>query len=281
MVYAPVYKDIYYTTTASSLNYVITNDSGGVLFSGKAQSMPGQDGLRINVNKVCQDYLSQDGRIITERGNSFTNDGAVKTFHLKNANGNILESYTFLYCYDYDFNWSGETDVDLTLRIVDEIIPGMKKLHTFINENRQVVTELWHTNKTVCGDYGLYFVNRQGGWESFAIQGTGVKSDNIQQYTTDKSFDNNTMEFEANRYLSEIKTSYVLNTHYMSDDQAFLLAKHLFSSNFVYLHNLKEGYITPVIITDTSVTYQTYQTNGKKMAQYKIAVTESQSKIRR
>ena len=72
-----------------------------------------------------------------------------------------------------------------------------------------------------------------------------------------------------------------MNTHYLSDEEAANLSKNLVGSNMVYLHNLMDGTIRPVIITDTQVTYQTYQTNGKKMAQYKINIVESQSKIRR
>ena len=281
MVYASVWKDTYYTTTASTFNYTITDENNNTIFAGRAQKMPGQENIRININKVCQDYLWQELDAILGGGNLESQNGAIRQFHLKNQTGGTEETYSFLLCYDYDFNWTGQTGVTLSQPIDERLISGMTALTTRIIAGRVVTTTASAPTKTTCGDYGLYYLNRRGGWDAFAIQGTGVKSEAITQYLTDKAFDNNTREFEANRYLAEIKTSYVLNTHYLSDEQAENLAKNLLSSNFVYLHCLKTGEIKPVIITDTSVTYQTYQTNGKKMAQYKIAVTESQSKLRR
>ena len=135
--------------------------------------------------------------------------------------------------------------------------------------------------KNQCIDYALYYVNARGGWDSFCIQGATVKKDGITTYTTDRSYDNNTMEFETMRNITEIATTYELNTHYLTDEQSAKLAKHLLGSNMVYLHNFKDWTIKPVVIEDKAVTYQTYQTNGLKMAQYKITVKESQIKRRR
>ena len=81
--------------------------------------------------------------------------------------------------------------------------------------------------------------------------------------------------------LTEIQTVYELNTHYLTDEQSENLAKNLLGSNLVYLHDFTDGVVRPVVIQDKAVTYQTYQTNGKKLAQYKITVAESQIKHRR
>lgn len=280
MVYAPIYKDTYYTTTAETLTFNILFE-GNVIFNGKAYRMPNQENLRININKVCQSYLSQNINTIFTGATSETNSMAIGEFTLRNGT-TILETYTFLNCYDYDFNWTGQTGVTLSQPISDVYGYGMRVLTTRIDGSRNVVTSAStpaHTDN--CIQYGLYYVNRRGGWDALGIRGTAKKKEAITQFTTDRSFDNNTREFEANRYLAEIKTSYELNTHYLTDEQAENLAKNLLSSNLVYLHNLKDGTIVPVIITDTSVSYQTYQTNGKKLCQYKINVTESQSKLRR
>lgn len=278
MVYAPVWKDTYYTSGDEVLNYTIEY-GGEVIFSGKAQRMP-NDILRININRVCQNYLRQNIATLFGSASSETNPNAIGTFYLKSGT-TTLETYMFLYCYDYDFDWTGRTGTTLSNPICNDYAAGMRVLSTRINSSRNVVTTALDANGTVCADYGLYYVNARGGWDAFAIQGTGLKKESITQYTTDRSFNNTTREFEANRYMSEIKTSYELNTHYLSDEQSANLAKNLISSNLVYLHNLKDGTIKPVIITDNSVSYQTYQTNGKRLSQYKINVTESQSKLRR
>lgn len=281
MIYRPVYQDTYYTTTASSLSYYIMY-SGQRIFSGRAVRMPSQDSIRININKLCQPYLRQSLTSFFTGGTTDTGTTAIGTFSLYNSNNVKLEDYTFLHCYDYDFKWTGTTGVTISQPICDVYGEGMKTLTTRINSSRNVVTTAAVPSNTDCHiRYALIYVNARGGWDVFAIQGTGVKKDSITQYLTDKSFDNNTREFETNRYLSEIKTSWTLNTHYLSDEQSRNLAKNLISSNMVYLQDLEEGTIVPVVITDTSATYQTYQTNGKKMAQYKINVQSSQSKLRR
>lgn len=154
--------------------------------------------------------------------------------------------------------------------------------HTFVAKT--VVTGVDDDDPRVtnqCINYVLYYVNARGGWDSFCIQGSGLKKENITAHTTDRSYDNNTMEFEQMRNVTEIQTVYELNTHYLTDEQSENLAKNLLGSNMVYLHDFTDGTIKPVIIQDKAVTYQTYQTNGKKLAQYKITVAESQIKHRR
>lgn len=154
--------------------------------------------------------------------------------------------------------------------------------HTFVAKT--VVTGVDDDDPRVtnqCINYVLYYVNARGGWDSFCIQGSGLKKENITAYTTDRSYDNNTMEFEQMRNVTEIQTVYELNTHYLTDEQSENLAKNLLGSNMVYLHDFTDGVVRPVVIQDKAVTYQTYQTNGKKLAQYKITVAESQIKHRR
>ena len=132
-----------------------------------------------------------------------------------------------------------------------------------------------------CIKYVLYYLNARGGWDAFCIQGATTKRDEITAYTIDKAYDNNTMEFDQMRNATEIATYYELNTHYLNDEQSRKLAKHLLGSNMVYLHDFTDGVIKPVVIQDKSLVYQTYQTNGGKLSQYKITVVESQKKHRR
>jgi hypothetical protein len=127
----------------------------------------------------------------------------------------------------------------------------------------------------------LYYLNSYGGWDAFVIEGNTTKKDTFTTYTTDRAYNNNTLEFENNKYVQEIKTTYVMNTGLLTDEQSKNLAKNLIGSIKVYLQNVEEGWTKPVVITDSSVDYQTYATNGQKLSQYKITVQESQSKIRK
>lgn len=286
MVREPIWKDTYYTTTADSLTYTIELD-GAVIYSGKAVKFPNADTLKININKVCRNYLESDITPLLEGTvTELAQPNAARIFYLKNSNGNILETYNFWYNYTYENNYIGRRDI-----INGHYTDGMLKLFSIYTFSDSVggytastvsnYTENNVYNRYVdCGDYVLYYLGKRG-WASFLIEGESVKKDSITQYKTDRTFNNTTLEFEANRYVSEIKTTYELNTNYLTDEESERLASSLIGSNKVYLHNLKDGTIRPVLIEDTNVVYQKYATNGKKLSQYKITVSESQQKIRR
>lgn len=279
MVYAPIWKDTYYTSTASSLEYLIQLD-GDVIFSGKAYEMPDADGVRININHICENYLQNDLLpLLNSTGDTVTVPEACRTFTLVTPQGNVLETYRFLYCWDYTFNWAG-FDSTLSNTICYDWAPGMLRLDTRYINGRVENRKLSYTPNIRCCRYALYYLGLSG-WNSFAIQGTAKRVDNITQYQIDRAFNNTTREFEADRYISEIVPTYELNTHYLTDLQAEVLAKNLLSSNKVYMHDLETGKIVPVLIDTKSVIYQTYQTNGKSMAQYTITVKESQTRRRR
>lgn len=282
-VYAPIWKDTYYTSTASTLSYNITDEDSNIIFSGKAYKMPDADNLKININKICRNYLNNNAGDFWESGaDSATNEDACKKFYLTTTEGVALEAYTFLYGYDYDYNWIG-SDVTLSNPINNRYVGGMWRPLTKV-VSKSVINYKYsgdYTYEVPCADYVLYYLNARGGWDAFVIEGTATKTDKLTQYITDQPFDNTSWEFELNRYVTEIETTYALNTHYLTDEESANLAKNLIGSNKVYLENMIDGTIKPVVITDTSVTYQTYRTNGRKMAQYKINVKESQTKLRR
>lgn len=131
-----------------------------------------------------------------------------------------------------------------------------------------------------CGDYALYYLNSHGGWDSFLIEGKVQKTDNITQYKYSKSFNNTTIEYESGRYISEIATKYVCYTSWLTDAQSANLAKNLLSSNKVYLHDLVNNKIIPVIIENTTIDYKKYF-NERQMISYKINLVESQTKIKK
>ena len=106
------------------------------------------------------------------------------------------------------------------------------------------------------------------------------KNDTIQQHTLEKYANNTTQQFAKKNYLNKVSTKYTLYTHYLNDEEASKMW-HLLESTQVYLHNLEEDKIIPVLIKDTSVDYKTFTNNGKKKFYYTINVAESQEKIRR
>lgn len=295
--YGPIWKDVNYTTTASSVVYRIQLD-GNVIYSGKAVKYPGAQYLKINVNKVCRNYLSSDiDNLLDELPGNITRQyhyNEQRTFKLYVNDVNV-QDYMFYQDYSYNTDKATTGNVIISSPINGHYVPGMMRLRTTrITSNSPIVyTEGYignpsiqdeyfgYTTQVNCAPYVLYYLNSYGGWDAFVIEGNVVKKDDYTTFTTDQPFDNTTLEFELNKYVQEIKTTYELNTGYLSDEQGENLVKNLIGSVKVYLHNIQEGWVKPVIISDNSATYQSYAINGRKRCQYKITVKESQSKIRR
>lgn len=126
--------------------------------------------------------------------------------------------------------------------------------------------------------YVLYYINPWGGYDWFVIKGKVDIVDELTQYTYTQNYNNTTYQFGKRRYLSEINRNYKMTTHWLKQDESDRMW-YLLESNTVYLHNLKENKIMPVIIKDTSVEHK-QKNRGNKIIQYQFTVTESQTRER-
>lgn len=129
-------------------------------------------------------------------------------------------------------------------------------------------------------DYVLYYVNAAGGWDSLLIEGNVKKTDEFESESYIKRVLRPSTEFARNKYLNTITSSWTLYTGYLNDEQASKMY-NLLESTQVYLHNLKDNTITPVLITDTSCEYKTYTNQGKNKFYYTINVESSQDNYRK
>lgn len=129
-------------------------------------------------------------------------------------------------------------------------------------------------------DYVLYYVNAAGGWDSLLIEGNVKKTDEFESESYIKRVLRPSTEFARNKYLNTITSRWTLYTGYLNDEQASKMY-NLLESTQVYLHNLKDNTITPVLITDTSCEYKTYTNQGKNKFYYTINVESSQDNYRK
>lgn len=142
--------------------------------------------------------------------------------------------------------------------------------------DRQIRYDIDTTGK----DYVLYYTNSAGGWDSLLVEGNVRKNDEIKSETYTRKVLNTSQEFARNKYLNTITSSWVLYTGYLNDIQASKIF-NLIESTKVYLHNLKDNTITPVLITDTNCEYKTYTNQGKNKFYYTINVEASQDTYRK
>lgn len=277
----PIWQDTFYESGDDVLAYTIRLN-GEVIFQGRGYKMPDADTLRININRTVQNYLSSEIEPLLAGASSETNLQAFRTFEMYDGNGALLETYNFLYDWSYK-EWNGDTKV-MSNPINGHLTTGMLSFKTEFNGQTMQVTTAKDTSLYTdgyCGEWALYYLNASGGWDAFLIEGNVTRTDKVTQHNFNKSFDNNTRQFETGRYISEIETSYEMTTGLLSDDESERLSSNLLGSGHIYAHNLNENRIIPVLIEDTSIPFKTYQNQGKKPITYTINVKESQTKIRK
>lgn len=275
-IYAPIYKDIYYTTSADTFEYSIVVDDE-TIYAGKAYIAPDETELKINISKICQDYLSNNLPDFREMsGSSIIHPLAYRSFEMYDVDGNLVNTYNYLYCWDYKTDFNG-TAVSLSHPINGKYNPLMKVFSTSWS-NGTVTTEITQGTGDYCGNAALYYKNRSGGWDSFLVSGNIRRTDNYEKYSYNRSFNNNTIDFEEGTYHNQITVKWVLHTDYLTDSQAEVLAYHLFPSNAVYFHNFKDNTIVPVLIDNSTADYKTFKNEGRKLVRYDINISESQKK---
>lgn len=306
----PIWQDTFYKITTSendSLVYSIEmietlyNEGGSEptttitpVFYGRAWAKPKTNEISIKLNEVCRDYLSSelpDLRTIIIP-TTYIHSHAVKNFVLYNDNNVVLGRYNFILDWSYDsanYNirpyvmsrpingkavnnmmcfYTTLTDEDIVQTVISPSITGV---------NDAARADIYRIDENACkAKYALYYLNRYGGWDSFLIEGKGIKKDAYKKYYVDKVYDNTTIDFGKKVYHNEITTSYELHTGWLKDSESENLAFNLLSSNSVYLHDLEENTISPVVITDADVIYKTFRNQNNKLYNYTINVELSQ-----
>lgn len=268
----PIWKDVYYTTTADTLEYQIS-DGNDIIFSGKAYKYPDGSNLSIKINDLCANHLQSDIPIsvwLNNTGN-VTVPNAIKTFTLT-SNNTTLSTYTFI----NDWSYKTLIGTNISRPINKKYDVGMWCFSSTVSNNNVVVNyrKSGGNGYTIqgCGDYALYYCNRFSGWDSLLIEGKVIEGKDLTTFNYQKSINNNNYgDRENNRFQTNIKQNWVLNTGWLSDDESDILYDNLLSSNYIYLHKISENMVIPVHITDTSVTNKNFN-NERKLINYTIRV---------
>ena len=141
------------------------------------------------------------------------------------------------------------------------------------NSTFKVVTE--------CAKYALYYVNAFGGWDCLLIEGNTLEADTIKRYTREREYDNRDIQNRGiQNYVNEITKGFTFHTGWLLDDQGEMM-HHLINSTDVYLYDIANEQMIPVIIPTTTCEYKTYKNQGNKLVDYTIQVQVAQNRIRR
>lgn len=160
-------------------------------------------------------------------------------------------------------------------------LPGWETLSAIqIWDNTSGSQQFKHRYKIIdsCSRYCLYYCNSIGGWDSLLMNSTYTKADNYTRlsYKND-DFYQDEQQFNKIDYNVKISQSWQLNTGLLTEDQSERM-RELLTSNTIYLHDMATDIITPVNITDTSLSYKTYKNTNRQFPYYEVNVTASQDK---
>lgn len=293
-------------------NHIIKTDV--LIFSGKVYMPPQGDRVLLMVNKICQNYF-EDNYLPFDSGSvGITNN--FNMYKLKDGNGKLLRTYYFVNDWSYKDMRVGLKTNPIIPKIVEGqrlFFSIMGANETFgVNYRVDYKDEQPYTNGDTARNrlytsliltsraegvvnfnlngvdypaiarcnapYVLYYCNPYGGWDWFPIMGKVTKTDAIDTYTYTKNYSNTTSEFGRYRYLTEIKTTYRLTTNFLKQEQSDRMWE-LIESNCVYLHDLVEDKIHPVLITNTEVEHKK-KTRQQKLISYEIIAETSQTRER-
>lgn len=298
-------------------NQIRTEDV--LIYSGKVYTRPDEYWVDVAINRICQNYIDDaDFPFDTNTvGQSeiykfklkvwdylkctyyFVRDWSYKQLTIGFKTNPILpyigtgqrlftsffsdetnrKLYFGMEYYDGTDDYSNYLDVktDVSTEIVAQSrLKGVDRFW-FRNEDSTVYKSFKRLPLCKC-KYVLYYMNPYGGWDWFTVVGRVTKKDKIDQYTYTKNYNNTKTQFGKYRYLSEIHTTYTLHSGWLTQAQSDRMWE-LLESNCVYLHNLEEDKIIPVVLTHTDIEHK-QKTNRSRMIDYEIIAEESQTKER-
>lgn len=129
MVYCSLKNDTYYESQSDVLEYLIKNENGDIIYSGRSIKSPKTHTNRINVTEKIRNYLNSNLGPGWESGSTQIvrqQENSVGLFSLTNGEL-LLEKYAFLYSFDNVFNLGGEDKI-ISNPINGKLDPRMKYL---------------------------------------------------------------------------------------------------------------------------------------------------------
>ena len=138
---------------------------------------------------------------------------------------------------------------------------------------------IWKVDRTRCKDYGIYYVNAYGGWDSLSVYGT--QRDTYKRHTYAVDYDNTKQSAQGGKdYLNETDMRFDLSTGMLTELGASRM-HHLVGTNCAVVHEFATGRILPVTVVTDSVKYKTYRSEGRTPITYELEVAVAQDRQRR
>lgn len=280
----PIWQD-YALNLGTGDSATFTLKTGGqTIYTGKAYKKPGAASIQLVVNDICADYLRQNLPTLTN-GTTTAHPDLVKTFTL--TSGSLSFTFSFL------LDWSYDTDApttNLSAPIRHKAAPSQPVFDTVAGTGTtvhigQTTVTLANGEKVTltdsCDRYALLYVNAFGGWDSLLCSWNATETDNYIRHTSQHAYQNTSLsERGEDNYANEIRKTWLLNSGWLTDAEAERM-HHLLGSTLVFLYDMAEGIVHPVVITNADCPYKTYRNQGRRMVSYEIQVQLARQEVRR
>lgn len=173
-----------------------------------------------------------------------------------------------------------KTVMDEEVKVVNDVATFIVPLHNFTSNpdssfNKEIKI---YPLKNTCKPFCLYWRNIYGGYNSFLFNDASKQSDLITNYDIRLENNNTTLDYSRKQYMKEVQEKWTIKTDYINDAQARVL-KYIVHSPEVYLHDLVNDNIIPVLITDSSLDHKQYRNNSRKLLTYTFTLENSNIKI--
>lgn len=181
-------------------------------------------------------------------------------------NGAVIETFTPDDTYILDPPVTRTTAFFEALPVPGDIIRGYKV--------SDATKSIEYT--VVCGDCGLYYLNKKGAYDVFVIDGNARTYDLYNKTSYTRSTSPKSIVFGTVDISNRIETEYELVTGWLTDEQSETVATQLLPSLSVYLQ--KGSDIIPVNITNSKVEHKCFK-NGMNLNQYTITCNSSKYRL--
>ena len=233
------------------------------------------------VNDWSYDYKREDTGVLSDPINRIFDVRMPLLYTVSEAQTIYIDADETHADFNIDFSADFHIGNDRNWSVVVESSGTLTLKNVFNVSGKVKVGDIEYRGITSDHTHALYYINAYGGWDFLLMEGVSSESDKYNRKEYKISCDNVEIKNRGvNNFLNEIEKSFVLNTGWLSDQESAKM-HHLLGSTAVYLYDLDNDTMTPVIITTDSCKYKTYQNEGCKLVQYEINVKVAKQMIRR
>lgn len=279
LVIVEIWKDniIGYETSNASEDYKIFIN-GKLEYSGKAYKMPDEDRIKINPNRIVENYLyaTVDFDKIKSGTSRVAEMTQFKTVTVKigldRFNFRVINNWSYDFNYGLDnFNFPPSTKADAR-----QFCPNTKLVNgvLFTTWAKLKDSTIYVEAPEDCNKrYVLYYNNLYAGWDALLFSGKYSRSDKLNRSTAKHATPNTSGQHYAKQWNINVTESWKLKSDYL-DEEGCRRMENVVTSNLVFLHDLDTDIIYPVNVTDTSYTEKN-KYDKRRQRFYEINVTRA------